>query len=339
MIRRTLSSTLLFILVLVGFSRCSIAAQSLSPSLQAAISSNQHLKDGLSAYVSHDYKKAITNLKTALEELQSQAGFETSLPWRVLVDNLGMAQGVSGDLKSSKTTFDYGVSKDPNYPMFHYNLACVFAEVRDRDAAIAELRQAFALKANANPGEPMPNPATDDSFARFMKDKTFVAALSEIRTAGRLYPDRLDFTVSASPWILTVPAGDFEVVKSQSSPDGNKARFMFSSEKTGVAASIMIEPAAACTDSKSCRDFVRTSNSQRIADAKNVASGEVGAVSVFEYFVPEFRGLPVRQQNMFAEFVRDGFWVDIHLSKVEYDKKDRKLFEALINSVVFEQKK
>jgi hypothetical protein len=42
---------------------------------------------------------------------------------------------------------------------------------------------------------------------------------------------------------------------------------------------------------------------------------------------------------MYAEFVQDGFWVDLHISKVQYDKKERKLFEALINSATFEPKK
>jgi hypothetical protein len=70
-----------------------------------------------------------------------------------------------------------------------------------------------------------------------------------------------------------------------------------------------------------------------------VSSSEVGGVSVFEYLIPEYQGIPVRQQNMYAEFVQDGFWVDLHISKVQYDKKERKLFEALINSATFEPKK
>src|SRR5580658_10524064 len=45
--------------------------------------------------------------------------------WRVLVDNLGMAYGITGDLSHAEDTFNYGRSKDPAYPMFYYNLACV----------------------------------------------------------------------------------------------------------------------------------------------------------------------------------------------------------------------
>jgi hypothetical protein len=39
--------------------------------------------------------------------------------------------------------------------------------------AIDYLRKAFALKANAIPGEDMPDPRRDDSFQRFMSNDQF----------------------------------------------------------------------------------------------------------------------------------------------------------------------
>jgi tetratricopeptide (TPR) repeat protein len=317
----------------------SLAAQpGALPQLTDAVKSNQHLQDGLVAYSRHDYKKAIPALKAALEDLKDEPGFELSTPWRVVVDSLGMAYGISGDLRNAKTIFDYGVSKDPTYPMFHYNLACTFAEMRDRDRAIAELKEAFKFKSNANPAEPMPNPATDDSFTRFLKDKTFLAALDEIQKADRMFPDRLDFSISRAPWALTVPAEGFRVSQNRRSSDGKEAYFLFSNEKTGITASIYIEPAVKCTDSPSCRDFVRRAQLAQTQGAENVSSAEIGTTSVFEYFLPSFQGIPVRQHNMFAEFVQDGVWVDLHISKAAYTEGDRPLFEGLVRSVTFEKK-
>jgi tetratricopeptide (TPR) repeat protein len=313
---------------------CALAAVAQS----SVFPQNQHLQDGLLAYKNHDYKKAIPELKAALDELKGTAGFETSLAWRVVVDNLGMAHGISGDLKSAKETFDYGLTKDPKYPMFHYNLACTFAEMNDRNNAIAELKLAFAFKANANAGEPMPNPATDSSFQKFMKDKIFLAALDEIRKTGRLFPDRLDFSAPGVPWILTIPADDFEIRKSSQAPDGKQAYFLLISAKTGITASLFIEPATKCTSSKSCRDLVRTTNLPNAKGAENVSSSEIGDISIFEYLLPSFRGQSLRQQNMYAEFVQDGFWIDLHISKVLYTPQDRGLFEALVRSVRFEKK-
>jgi hypothetical protein len=36
--------------------------------------------------------------------------------------------------------------------------------------------------------------------------------------------------------------------------------------------------------------------------------------------------------------VQDGFWVDLHLSKVQYSERDHALFEAIVKSIRFEAK-
>jgi tetratricopeptide (TPR) repeat protein len=104
--------------------------------------------------------------------------------FRVLIDNLGMAYAFSGDLNRAKETFEYGITRDNVYPMFYYNLACTYAEMKDMDGAIAQLRTAFKYKDNQNPGERMPDPARDSSFQRFMTNDRFLAALGEITNAS-----------------------------------------------------------------------------------------------------------------------------------------------------------
>lgn len=142
---------------------------------------NPHFKEATLAYASHDYQKAVSEYQTALEELKKDPGFERSVMWRVLLDNLGMAYGLTGDLANAKATFELAIAKDPSYPLFHYNLACTYGEMGDRDRAIGELERAFSVRANVHKDEQMPDPARDASFARFMKDETFVAALARIR--------------------------------------------------------------------------------------------------------------------------------------------------------------
>lgn len=135
--------------------------------------------EGSAHFLLGEYKQAVGPYSRALE-LEKQ---KPQLPrdiWRVLVDNLTMAYGISGDLKSAKETAEYGLSKDPDYPMFHYLMANTYAEMGDLDNTILYLKQAFARKQNMNKGERMPDPATDDSFKRFMKDEKFLAALKEI---------------------------------------------------------------------------------------------------------------------------------------------------------------
>lgn len=135
-------------------------------------SSMELVGQGSRLYLLHDYKGAIVPYAEALELEKADPKLQKFL-WYVLVDNLGMSYGISGDLPKARETFAYGVSKDPAYPLFYYNLACTYAEMGDEAAAEGYLKKAFDNKANVLPGESMPDPRKDDSFKKLMKDKNF----------------------------------------------------------------------------------------------------------------------------------------------------------------------
>ena len=119
-----------------------------------------------------ELKRAIGPYQQALD-LEKQDPKLSKTFWRVLVDNLGMAYGITGDLDNAQSVFEYGLSVDPTYPLFHYNLACTWAERDDMGKAMDYLEKAFSFKNNVIPGEKMPDPRKDDSFKRFMKNKKF----------------------------------------------------------------------------------------------------------------------------------------------------------------------
>jgi tetratricopeptide (TPR) repeat protein len=138
------------------------------------------MEEGSYYFLKRDFESAIPPYQKALD-LEKQNRTLSKTLWKVLVDNLGMAYGISGDLDRAKETFEYGISKDPDYPMFYYNMACTYAEKKDMDKAIEYLKLAFDRRENMIPGEKMPNPAQDDSFERFMKNQKFLAALKELK--------------------------------------------------------------------------------------------------------------------------------------------------------------
>ena len=140
--------------------------------VSSGASSLNYFREGNRYYKANDFGNSIAPHQKALE-LEKQQPRLSKNYWRVLVDNLGMAYGVTGDLNHAEETFNYGVSKDPDYPMFHYNLGCVYAERDGMEAAMKHLQKAFALKANAIPDEGMPDPRQDDSFRRFMSNERF----------------------------------------------------------------------------------------------------------------------------------------------------------------------
>ena len=137
--------------------------------------------EGSRLYIQRDYKGAIGPYSQALELEKANPKLEKSL-WYVLIDNLGMSYGITGDLQKAKETFDYGVNKDPSYPIFYYNLACTYAEMGEATEAGDYLKKAFQYKANVLPGENMPDPRKDDSFRKLMKNKEFQEL---VETLGR----------------------------------------------------------------------------------------------------------------------------------------------------------
>jgi predicted Zn-dependent protease len=98
----------------------------------------------------------------------------TSDQHRILVDQLAMAYGISGDLKKAHALLGDAIRQDPEYPLNYYNLACAFAEEGDKNKALANLSLAFQHKGNVLKGEKMPDPRTDSSFQKYVRDEDFI---------------------------------------------------------------------------------------------------------------------------------------------------------------------
>jgi hypothetical protein len=166
-----------------------------------------------------------------------------------------------------------------------------------------------------------------------------LAVCQPVVTSKTFDEERIGFTVPAAPWTLTLPKGDLVVERQQFKPDGRAGYFSMNDEKNKMTISFFIEPAKDCKDSKSCRDMVWRLGNPSWENPQKVVQSEIGDVSYFEFFMPTLRSMPVKQQNMYAEFVKDGFWVDMHISKVLYKPEEHELFERVIKSVKFEAKK
>lgn len=143
-------------------------------------STMDYMQIGSAYYLERDFARAIGPYQKALDLEKKDPKLNKTF-WRVLIDNLGMSYGITGDLEKAKETFEYGISKDDEYPLFYYNMACTFGEMGDEDKAIEYLRGAYERKENMIEGEHFPEPATDSSFKKFMKSEKFLAALADMK--------------------------------------------------------------------------------------------------------------------------------------------------------------
>lgn len=134
---------------------------------------------GMIFYEKQDYKNAAPYLE---QSIGLAAGTSDPVKWRrVATDNAGIAYGISGNTKAARNIFEAAIAKDPDYPMYYYNLACADASEKNLEAAKKHLQQAFERKANALQGEALPDPKTDDSFTPYKNDPQFWAFVTSLK--------------------------------------------------------------------------------------------------------------------------------------------------------------
>ena len=147
----------------------------------SAKSSKEYVDEGNDLFRPKDYKKSIEPYKKAYD-LEKQDRKLDKKWWFIMLDSLAIAYGITGDLTSSKEVMEYGISKEPKYPLFYYNLADSYGEQNDEANAIRNLRLAYKYKGNILEGEHIPEPTTDTSFKFLMKNESFRKAVDDAKS-------------------------------------------------------------------------------------------------------------------------------------------------------------
>jgi len=163
----------------------------------SAPNSMELFREGSRLYVQRKFQGAILPYQEALDLEKKERWLQQDF-WRVLVDNLGVAYGITGDLKRAKETFEYGVSQDNTFPMFYYNLACTYAEMNNIESTMSNLKTAFGYKENVIKGETMPDPRSDDPFQRFMNNEEFRKMVDSLVAPSKWSPLHLEGSVAPS---------------------------------------------------------------------------------------------------------------------------------------------
>jgi tetratricopeptide (TPR) repeat protein len=145
--------------------------------------SMDYLGEASRYYMEGEYKKAIPLYQKALDLEKKERKLKKEF-WLVMVDNLAISYGITGDIEKSMAVLEYGIKQEPTYPMFYYNMACGYGEKDDEDNAIKNLRLAFKYKDNMIKGETLPDPARDSSFKRLMKSEKFQRAVGEMKSGA-----------------------------------------------------------------------------------------------------------------------------------------------------------
>jgi len=151
---------------------------------QGEIPIQDYIREGDAAYQANNYRGAVEPYKRAMEIEQRQPQLDKK-QWYALVNNLATSYASTGDVTNARVLLAYGISKDFKYPMFHYILARTYGDEGNEGEALRHLRNAYYNKRNIGPGEKLPDPLEDSSFANFADNEVFKKAIADMK-AGRV---------------------------------------------------------------------------------------------------------------------------------------------------------
>ncbi|MBX7186800.1 MAG: hypothetical protein K1Y01_16785 [Vicinamibacteria bacterium] len=158
------------------------------------------------------------------------------------------------------------------------------------------------------------------------------AHLASAQTAGAR-----SLSVDAAPWEMILPDGGL-TVKDERRKDDGRAGHISLTGASGLVVSAFIEPVTKCSDARSCRDMIWKLGNPSWEKPINVKMSEIGEASCVGFLIPSFQGRKVDQQNLYAEFVKDGYWIDLHLSYAGFTPDRQVILDSFVRSVRFAPK-
>jgi len=142
--------------------------------------SKSSLFDGTMAYLDKDFSSAADLLQITLDKEKQKRTLNRD-DFRLLIDNLAVSYRFTHNQLKSKETLDYGLTQDPKYPLFHYDMACYYGLERDMNKALDELRLTYQYKSELSLSDQLADPLQEGCFGKFLKNKNFVKAVEEMK--------------------------------------------------------------------------------------------------------------------------------------------------------------
>ncbi|MFL6469054.1 MAG: DUF4019 domain-containing protein [Pyrinomonadaceae bacterium] len=171
-------------------------------------------------------------------------------------------------------------------------------------------------------------------FSRLLLFITFICRVFAL-VGAQEFVGGVELTTTKAPWSIRIFDNDFDIANIQAKPDESSAYFMMTGSSSKLNVSVFIEPVDKCKTSEECRDRVLSLGNPEWGKFEQLTKGKIKDFSYFEFYRPEVKGQPMKMLDMYAEYVSDGYWIDLHISKALSSKTDHALFEKVVNSVVF----
>jgi hypothetical protein len=155
------------------------------------------------------------------------------------------------------------------------------------------------------------------------------------------HDDKTLISVEQFDWFVGFPPrDDFKLNKMRISEDHNGGYFVFTNTRNNSIVSFYIEPIIEeeltrnCIDSKCLRDVSWQNLRPTLKSPTNIRFYEIEDAAIFDYTIND----PINQINLFAYLCKDGYRIDVHISKVLFEESDKEYLINFVKSLSYERK-
>ena len=146
-------------------------------------------------------------------------------------------------------------------------------------------------------------------------------AADGLALAGNAPPSVIPLTLPSLDWTLAIETPSFALEQKAfyQTDEGEAARFFATNPLTGVVMSAFLEKAPREGDARVCRSFYLDKLVLSPTDKSSLRFRESGPVAIREYILTSSELKGFKQNNLNAYLSHRGYWIDIHLSKVNLE--------------------
>lgn len=160
-------------------------------------------------------------------------------------------------------------------------------------------------------------------------------------------PAQAEFRINASglqlyvpqlPWALAMPREDWQILEEKRNRDGTSVYYFIASPTKGLQFSVYLDRSAECGTGPTCRELWKKNSGKAFADAREPSELERNGFSVLQFHLDKPMGTPVVQANASAHMYRDGYWIDVRISRVGPTKPEAESLLKVLDAMAIRPK-
>jgi hypothetical protein len=167
-----------------------------------------------------------------------------------------------------------------------------------------------------------------------MNTRTLLVLLIVLNFTSNIFSQN-NFKMPKEDWSLEINLDGFEIKKEGFSPDETMFQLSAINEKKQINLSIFIEKTESKGDKEECREFYWNKAKNSPLAKENLKKYETDNLASIEHDTKEYNGQIVNFHSLNAYLAKNGYWIDVHISKAGFTKKDKKTFIKLTESITF----